>query len=64
MMALSALRSLLRVSAPINEMKEVLIHIRISIDLSVTKNVLNIADSTDPDERPRVATSHLDLRYL
>ena len=31
---------------------------------SVTKNVLNMANSADPDETPRVAASHLGLRYL
>ena len=62
MMALSAIRPLLRVLAPINGVKEVLIQ-----DLvlsSVTKNVVNKANSTDPAETPRFAASLLGLRYL
>ena len=31
---------------------------------TVTKNVLNIANSADPDEMLRYAASHLGLRYL
>ena len=42
-------------------MNEVLIHIRFSIS-SVTKNVLNMANSADPDESPHFAVSHLGLR--
>ena len=45
--------------APINEMKEILIHKRLN-----TKNVLNMANSADPDETPHFAASHLGLRYL
>ena len=47
---LSALRSPL---APINEGKEVLIHIRFSIVHPVTKNVIKMATSADADEAPR-----------
>ena len=49
--------------APINEVKEVLIHISCHLS-TVTKNVLNMANSAGPDETPRYAASHLDLRYL
>ena len=45
--------------APINEMKEVLINKRFN-----TKNALNMANSKDPDETPRLAASHLGLRYF
>ena len=31
---------------------------------TVTKNVLNMANSADPDETPHIAASHLGLRYL
>ena len=49
--------------APIDKVKEVLIHLRFKIvhryQDTVTKNLRNKANSTDPDE-----TSHLGLRYL
>ena len=31
---------------------------------TITKNVVNIANSSDPDETPRFLASHLGLRYL
>ena len=49
--------------APINEVKDVLIHLRFNI-VTIAKNVLNTANSTDPDETPRFVASHLGLRYL
>ena len=55
MMALSALRPL--------KVKDVLINIRINIAHRY-QNVLNIANSTDPDETPRFVASHLGLRYF
>ena len=61
--ALSALRPPIRVLAPINEVKEVLIHIRSSI-VHRYKNMPNVANSAYPDETPRFAASHLGLRYL
>ena len=45
--------------APIIEMKEVLINKRFN-----TKNALNMANSTDPDESLRSVASHLGLSYL
>ena len=48
MLAVCALRPLLRVLAPINEVKEVLIHVRFSI---VQSTLLYMANSADPDER-------------
>ena len=63
MMALSALRPPLRVLAPINEVKEVLIHVDLVLS-SVTKNVLNMVNSADPDETPLFVASHQGLRYL
>ena len=53
-MALSALRL-----ATINQVKEVLIHIRFN-----TKNALNMAKSADPDETSPFVASHLGLRYM
>ena len=50
MMALSAPRPPLRALAPIDEVKEVLIHIRFSIVHSYQKKM---AISVDPDEMPR-----------
>ena len=49
--------------APIDEVKDVLIHIRFNI-VTIAKNVLNTANSTDPDETPRFVASQLGLRYL
>ena len=49
--------------APINEVKDVLIHIRFNI-VTIAKNVLNTANSADPDETPHFVASHLGLRYL
>ena len=51
--------------APINEKKELRIHIKLHVILStVTKNVRNMANSADPDETPCYAASHMGLRYL
>ena len=44
-------------------MKEAIVHKRFYI-VPVTKNVLNMANSADPDETPRFAASHLGIRYL
>ena len=65
MTAISALMPPLRVLTPINEVKEVLIHknIRFSI-VHRFKNMRYMANITDPDETPRLAASHLGLRYL
>ena len=49
--------------APIDEVKDVLIHLRFNI-VTTANNVLNTANSTDPDETPRFVASHLGLRYL
>ena len=62
MMALSALRPPLRVITPINEVKEVLIHIRYCPQFP--KMCFNMTKSADPDETPQNAASHLGLRYL
>ena len=59
MIALSALRPPLRVLAPINEVKEVPIHI-----YDLVLSTVNMANSAYPDETPRFAASHLGLRYL
>ena len=50
----------LRVLAPINEVKEVLIHIRFNI-VNCYRECAYMANSADPDEN---AASHLGLRYL
>ena len=34
------------------------------LDLILAKNVLNMANSADPDGTPRFAASHLGLRYF
>ena len=57
MVALSALRSPLRVLAPITELKEVLIHISFSVARRYQK-MLYMA------RLARFAESHLGLRYL
>ena len=44
--------------SPINEVNEVLIHIRFN-----TKNALNMAKSADPNKTPSILASHLGLRY-
>ena len=48
MLAVCALRPPLRVLTPMNEVKEVLIHVGFSI---VQSTLLNMANSADPDER-------------
>ena len=62
MMALSALRPPLRVKTPINEVKEVLFHIRYCPQFP--RMCYNITNSADSDETPQNAASHLGLRYL
>ena len=62
-MAVSALRPPFRVLAPITEVKEVPIQLRFNIVHRYTKNVLNIANSADPDKTMHFAASHLGLRY-
>ena len=61
---LSVARPPLRVLAPISKVKEILIHKRFIIVHRYTKNVLNMANSADPDETPHFAASHLGLTYL
>ena len=69
MMASSALRSALRSHygfmglVPINKVNEVRIHIRFNIS-TVTKNVINMANSENPDQMQCFAESHLGLHYL
>ena len=46
--------------APINEVKAVLIHIRVSAKIVL---YIRMANSTDPDETPLYAASHLGICY-
>ena len=55
-MTLAALRNPLRVLASIKEVFKRDPDSKLS---TVTKNVLNMANSVDPDETPRFAASHL-----